>query len=147
MLKLCPSKKPDRKFPPYPKCRMVHFKCTYSIVAFSCTYLLSWWDCRVSHFVIFLIQRTHDAPLNDKDSNESPFKASHFTLCPSLKCLLGMQVQLLSLWMGKHQILKNFSLSLRLNFIFKITNEIWQQLSHTCCFFCSNSVKKAFFSG
>ncbi len=43
--------------------------------------------------------------------------------------------------MGKHQILQNCSLSLRLNFIF----EIGQQLCHKCCFFCSNSVIKSLF--
>ncbi len=54
-------------------------------------------------------------------------------------------MQLLSLCMGKHQILQNCSLSLRLNFIFEITNEIGQQLCHKCCFFCSNSVIKSLF--
>ncbi len=49
-----------------------------------------------------------------------------------------MHVHLLSLCLGKHQILQNCSLSLRLNFIFEITNEIWQQLCHKCCFFWSN---------
>ncbi len=34
---------------------------------------------------------------------------------------------------------------LRLNFIFEITKEIWQQLYHKCCFFCSNSVIKSLF--
>ncbi len=43
---------------------------------------------------------------------------------------------------GNHQILQNCSQSLRLNSIFEITNEIWQQLTHKCCLFCSNSVKK-----
>ncbi len=47
--------------------------------------------------------------------------------------------------MGKHQILQNCSLSLRLNFIFEITNEIGQHLCHKCCFFCSNSVIKSLF--
>ncbi len=47
--------------------------------------------------------------------------------------------------MGKHQILPNCSLSLRLNFIFEITKEIWQQLYHKCCFFCSNSIIKSLF--
>ncbi len=68
------------------------------------------------------------------------FKTSHVTWWPSLKRLSGIQVQLLSLCMGKHQILQNCSLSLRLNFIFEITNEIGQQLCHKCCFFSSNSV-------
>ncbi len=36
---------------------------------------------------------------------QSPFKGSHVTRRPSLKHLSGMQVQLLSLCMGKHQIL------------------------------------------
>ncbi len=52
---------------------------------------------------------------------QSPFKASHVTRRPSLKRLSGMQVQLLSVWTGKHQILQNCSPSLRLNFIFEIT--------------------------
>ncbi len=59
----------------------------------------------------------------------SPFKASHFTRWSSLKRISGMQLKLLSLWMGKHQILQNGLPSLRLNFIFKITNKIWQ---HAC---------------
>ncbi len=54
-------------------------------------------------------------------------------------------MQLLSLCMGKHQILPTCSLSLRLNFIFEITNEIGQQLCHKCCFLCSNSVIKSLF--
>ncbi len=58
---------------------------------------------------------------------------------------LGMQVQLLSLWMGRHQILQNWTPSLRLHFIFEITNEIWQQLYHKCCLFCSNSIIKNVF--
>ncbi len=76
---------------------------------------------------------------------QSLFKTSHVTRRPSLKRLSGIQVQLLSLCMGKHQILQNCSLSLRLNFIFEITNEIGQQLCHKCCFFCSNSVIKSLF--
>ncbi len=64
---------------------------------------------------------------------------------PSLKRLSGIQVQLLSLCMGKLQILQNCSLSLRLNFIFEIPNEIGQQLCHKCCFFCSNCVIKSLF--
>ncbi len=76
---------------------------------------------------------------------QSLFKTSHVTQRPSLKRLSGIQVQLLSLCMGKHQILQNCSLSLRLNFIFEITNEIGQQLCHKCCFFCSNSVIKSLF--
>ncbi len=76
---------------------------------------------------------------------QSLFKTSHVTRRPSLKRLSGIQVQLLSLWMGKHQILQNRSLSLRLNFIFEITNEIGQQLCPKCCFFCSNSVIKSLF--
>ncbi len=79
------------------------------------------------------------------DPSQNPFKTSHVTWQPSLKCLLGIQVQLLSLWMGNHQILQNCSQSLRLNSIFEITNEIWQQLTHKCCLFCSNSVKKRVF--
>ncbi len=75
---------------------------------------------------------------------QSLFKTSHVTRRPSLKRLSGMQVQLLSLWMGKHQILQNCSLSLRLNFIFEI-NEIGQQLCHKCCFICSNCVIKSLF--
>ncbi len=55
--------------------------------------------------------------------SQSLFKASHVTRRPYLKHLSGIIVQLLSLCMGKHQILQNCSLSLRLNFIFKITNE------------------------
>ncbi len=51
-----------------------------------------------------------------------------------------MQVQLLSLWMGKHQILQSCWPSLQLNFIFEITNEIWQKQSHKCCLLCSNSI-------
>ncbi len=47
--------------------------------------------------------------------------------------------------MGKHQILQNCSLSLRLNVIFEITNGIGQQLCPKCCFFCSNSVLKSLF--
>ncbi len=47
--------------------------------------------------------------------------------------------------MGKHQILQNCSLSLRLNFKFEITNEIGQQLCHKCCFCCSNSLIKSLF--
>ncbi len=77
--------------------------------------------------------------------NQSLFKTSPVTRRPSLKRLSGIQVQLLSLCMGKHQILQNCSLSLRLNFIFEITNEIRQQLCHKCCFFCSNSVIKSLF--
>ncbi len=69
----------------------------------------------------------------------------YVAVCPSLKRLSGIQVQLLSLCMGKHQILQNCSLSLRLNFIFEITNEIGQQRCHKCCFFCSNSVIKSLF--
>ncbi len=42
----------------------------------------------------------------------------------SLGGLSGIQVQLLSLLTGKHQILQNGSLSSRLNFIFEIANEI-----------------------
>ncbi len=77
--------------------------------------------------------------------HQSLFKTSPVTRWPSLKCLSGIQVQLLSLCMGKHQILQNCSLSLRLNFIFEITNEIGQQLCHKCCFFCSNSIIKSLF--
>ncbi len=62
-----------------------------------------------------------------------------------MKRLSGIQEQLLSLCMGKHQILQNCSLNLRLNFIFEITNEIGQQLCHKCCLFCSNSVIKNVF--
>ncbi len=81
----------------------------------------------------------------DRLITKSLFKTSHVTRRPSLKRLSGIQVQLLSLCMGKHQILQNCSLSLRLNFIFEITNEIGQQLCHKCCFFCSNSVIKSLF--
>ncbi len=77
--------------------------------------------------------------------NQSLFKTRHVIRRPSLKRLSGIQEQLLSLWMGKHQILQNCSLSLRLNFIFEITNEIGQQLCHKCCFFYSNSVIKSLF--
>ncbi len=56
--------------------------------------------------------------------NQSLFKTSHVIRRPSLKRLSGMQVQLLSLWMGKHQILQNCLLCLRLNFIFEIIKEI-----------------------
>ncbi len=73
---------------------------------------------------------------------QSLFKTSHVTRRPSLKRLLGIQVQLLSLCMGKHKILQNCSLSLRLNYIFEITNEI---MCHKCCFFCSNSVINSLF--
>ncbi len=76
---------------------------------------------------------------------QSLFKTRHVTRRPSLKRLSGIQVQLLSLCMGKHQILQNCSLILRLNFIFEITNEIGQQLDHKCCFFCSNSIIKSLF--
>ncbi len=76
---------------------------------------------------------------------QSLFKTSPVTWRPSLKRLSGIQEQLLSLCMGKHQILQNCSLSLQLNFIFEITNEIGQQLCHKCCFFCSNSVIKSLF--
>ncbi len=58
------------------------------------------------------------------DSKDSKFKTSHVTRQPSLKRLSGIQVQLLSLCMGKHKILQNCSLSLRFNFIFEITNAI-----------------------
>ncbi len=74
---------------------------------------------------------------------QSLFKTSHVTRRPSLKCLSSIQVQFLSLCMGKHQILQNGSLSLRLNFIFEITNEIGQ-LCHKCLV-CSNSYKKRIF--
>ncbi len=37
---------------------------------------------------------------------QSLFKTSHVTRRPSLKRLSGIQVQLLSLWMGKYQILQ-----------------------------------------
>ncbi len=43
--------------------------------------------------------------------------------------------------MGK--ILQNCSLSLQLNFIFEITNEIG--LYHKFCFFCSNGIIKSLF--
>ncbi len=76
---------------------------------------------------------------------QSPFKASHVTRRLSLKHLSGMQVQLLSLCMEKHQILPNCSLSLRINVTFEITNEIRQQLCHKGCFFCSNSIIKSLF--
>ncbi len=76
---------------------------------------------------------------------QSLFKTSPVTRRPSLKRRLGIQEQLLSLCMGTCQILQNCSLCLRLNFIFEITNEIWQQLCHKCCFFCSNSVIKNLF--
>ncbi len=46
------------------------------------------------------------------------------------------KVQLQSLWMGKHQIS---------HFIIEIIGEIWQQLYHKCCLFCTNSVKKSLF--
>ncbi len=59
---------------------------------------------------------------------QSLFKTSHVTRRPSLKRLSGIQAQLLSLCMGKPQILQNCSLSLRLNGIFEINNEIGQQL-------------------
>ncbi len=65
---------------------------------------------------------------------QSLFKTSHVNRWPSLKRLSGIQVQLLSLCMGKHKILQNCSLSLRLNFIFEITNEIGQQLCHVVSF-------------
>ncbi len=78
-------------------------------------------------------------------AGQSLFKTSHVTRRPSLKRLSGIQVQLLSLCMGKHQILQNCSLNLRLNFIFEITNEIGQQPCYKCCFFCSNSVIKSLF--
>ncbi len=61
--------------------------------------------------------------------DQSLVKTSHVTRRPSLIRLSGIHVQLLSLCMGKHQILPNCSLSLRLNFLFEITNEIGQQLS------------------
>ncbi len=77
---------------------------------------------------------------------QSPFKASHVTRQPSLKRFSGIQVQLLSLWMGKHQTLQNCLPSLRLNVIFEITNEIWQ-LYHRCCLFCSNSIINVYLSG
>ncbi len=54
----------------------------------------------------------------------SLFKTSHVTRQPSLKRLSGIQVQLLSLCMGKHKILQNCSLSIQFNFIFEITNAI-----------------------
>ncbi len=80
-----------------------------------------------------------------RGNHRALFKTSHVTRRPSLKCLSGIQEQLLSFCMGKHQILQNGSLSLWLNVIFKITNEIGQQLCHKCCFFCSNSIIKSLF--
>ncbi len=68
---------------------------------------------------------------------QSLFKTNHITRRPSLKRLWGMQVQPISIWMGKHQDRPNCSLSLWLNFLFEITKEIWQ-LWHKCCFFRSN---------
>ncbi len=80
-----------------------------------------------------------------KKASYDPFKTSHVTRRPSLKRFSGMQVQLLSLWMGKNLILQNCSLSLQLNFIFEIPKEIWQQQSHKCCFFRLNGVIKLVF--
>ncbi len=55
--------------------------------------------------------------------NQSPFRASHFTLWPSLKHLSGMQVQLLSLWMGK--TLNSLKLLNKLTIKFHIRNHQW----------------------
>ncbi len=35
----------------------------------------------------------------------------------------------------------------RLNSKFQISNKIWNELTNECCFLCSNSVQKAYFSG
>ncbi len=50
------------------------------------------------------------------------------------------QDQVLSKWMGESWNLKNGSLNSRLNNIFQISNKIWNELHHECCFLCSNSV-------
>ncbi len=94
---------------------------------------------------VFTLILKAKAPDYGKGHCQSLFKTSHVSRRSSLKCLSGIQVQLLSLCMGKHQILQNCSLSLRLNFIFEITNEIGQQLCHKCCFFCSNRILKSLF--
>ncbi len=70
----------------------------------------------------------------------TPFKASHVTRRPSLKWLSGCSY--LFEWETSHS--PNWSPSLRLNCIFKITNAIWQQLYHKSCLFCSNSKKLVF---
>ncbi len=101
-----------------------------------------------SHIFIWTgqqFQPPHDIYINAVWFYQSLLKTSPVTRRPSLKRCLGIQEQLLSLCMGTHQILQNCSLCLRLNFIFEITNEIWQQLCHKCCFFCSNSVIKSLF--
>ncbi len=72
---------------------------------------------------------------------QSLFKTSHVTRRPSLKRLSGIQVQLLSLCMGKHTILQNCSLKLKLH----IWNHQWNPMCHKCCFFCSNSVINGLF--
>ncbi len=57
------------------------------------------------------------------------------------------QHQVQSKLMGESWNLKNFSLNSRLNYIFQISNKIWKknELSHECCFLCSNNVKKSLF--
>ncbi len=106
-------------------------------------------DARQSWNSARLKKESHESEFGSKsDENRTVyarFKTSHVTRRPSLKRLSGIQVQLLSLCMGKHQILQNCSLSLLLNFIFEITNEIGQQLCHKCGFFCSNSIIKSLF--
>ncbi len=79
-----------------------------------------------------------------KDLCQSLFKTSHVTRRSSLKHLLGMQVQLLSHWMGKHQILTNCSL--RLRYQFNSWNHQWNRTTVINCFFCSNSVYKKLIS-
>ncbi len=64
-------------------------------------------------------------------TSQSLFNTNHITRHPSLKRLWGMQVQPVSLWMGKHTILPNCSLSLWLNFIFEIVT-----VHGSVCSFC-----------
>ncbi len=54
------------------------------------------------------------------------------------------QDQVLSKWMRESWNLKNCSLKSQLNYIFQISNKIWNELPHECSFLCTNSVKKAF---
>ncbi len=55
------------------------------------------------------------------------------------------QDQVLSKWKGESWNLKNCPLNSQLNYIFQISNKIWNELPHECCFLCSNSAKKCIF--
>ncbi len=92
--------------------------------------------------------------ISNKIWNELPHECCFLCSNSAKKCIFTLfytfftqQDQVLSKWKGESWNLKNSPLNSQLHYIFQISNKIWNELPHECCFLCSNSAKKCIFLG